>query len=228
MAAPSYAGTILVLGDSLSAAFGMAPERGWVHLLRKQLNPTAGQHRVINASISGETTAGGAARLGRLLERHQPTVVIIELGGNDGLRGVALRDSRVQLEFMIDLALRQNADVLLLGMRLPPNYGPTYTSRFLVACLTERNRLHSAPVFLQFGFEPWPVQHIVVYDAIRYLSLGQFNRLPAGNSSKIPEELVCPRNRVRGHDDVVQFRERIVGGNRFGVVAVERGAGNLS
>ena len=70
MAAPSYAGTILVLGDSLSAAFGMAPERGWVHLLRKQLNPTAGQHRVINASISGETTAGGAARLSRLLERH--------------------------------------------------------------------------------------------------------------------------------------------------------------
>ena len=130
MAAPSYAGTILVLGDSLSAAFGMAPERGWVHLLRKQLNPTAGQHRVINASISGETTAGGAARLSRLLERHRPTVVIIELGGNDGLRGVALRDSRAQLEFMIDLALTQNADVLLLGMRLPPNYGPTYTSRF--------------------------------------------------------------------------------------------------
>ena len=113
MAAPSYAGTILVLGDSLSAAFGMAPERGWVHLLRKQLNPTAGQHRVINASISGETTAGGAARLSRLLERHRPTVVIIELGGNDGLRGVALRDSRTQLEFMIDLALTQNADVLL-------------------------------------------------------------------------------------------------------------------
>ena len=94
MAAPSYAETILVLGDSLSAAFGMAPERGWVHLLRTQLNSTEGQHRVINASISGETTAGGAARLGRLLERHRPTAVIIELGGNDGLRGMALRDIR--------------------------------------------------------------------------------------------------------------------------------------
>ena len=150
MAAPSYAGTILVLGDSLSAAFGMAPERGWVHLLRKQLNPTAGQHRVINASISGETTAGGAARLSRLLERHRPTVVIIELGGNDGLRGVALRDSRVQLEFMIDLALRQNADVLLLGMRLPPNYGPTYTSRFeaMYSSLAKEYAIRHIPFFL--------------------------------------------------------------------------------
>ena len=150
MAAPSYAGTILVHGDSLSAAFGMAPERGWVHLLRKQLNPTAGQHRVINASISGETTAGGAARLSRLLERHRPTVVIIELGGNDGLRGVALRDSRAQLEFMIDLALTQNADVLLLGMRLPPNYGPTYTSRFeaMYSSLAKEYAIRHIPFFL--------------------------------------------------------------------------------
>ena len=150
MAAPSHAGTILVLGDSLSAAFGMAPERGWVHLLRKQLNPTAGQHRVINASISGETTAGGAARLSRLLERHRPTVVIIELGGNDGLRGVALRDSRAQLEFMIDLALTQNADVLLLGMRLPPNYGPTYTSRFeaMYSSLAKEYAIRHIPFFL--------------------------------------------------------------------------------
>ena len=150
MAAPSYAGTILVLGDSLSAAFGMAPERGWVHLLRKQLNSTAGQHRVINASISGETTAGGAARLSRLLERHRPTVVIIELGGNDGLRGVALRDSRAQLEFMIDLALTQNADVLLLGMRLPPNYGPTYTSRFeaMYSSLAKEYAIRHIPFFL--------------------------------------------------------------------------------
>ena len=150
MAAPSHAGTILVLGDSLSAAFGMAPERGWVHLLRKQLNPTAGQHRVINASISGETTAGGAARLSHLLERHRPTVVIIELGGNDGLRGVALRDSRAQLEFMIDLALTQNADVLLLGMRLPPNYGPTYTSRFeaMYSSLAKEYAIRHIPFFL--------------------------------------------------------------------------------
>ena len=150
MAAPSHAGTILVLGDSLSAAFGMAPERGWVHLLRKQLNPTAGQHRVINASISGETTAGGAARRSRLLERHRPTVVIIELGGNDGLRGVALRDSRAQLEFMIDLALTQNADVLLLGMRLPPNYGPTYTSRFeaMYSSLAKEYAIRHIPFFL--------------------------------------------------------------------------------
>jgi acyl-CoA thioesterase-1 len=150
MAAPSYAETILVLGDSLSAAFGMAPERGWVHLLRTQLNSTEGQHRVINASISGETTAGGAARLGRLLERHRPTAVIIELGGNDGLRGMALRDSRVQLEFMINLALTQNADVLLLGMRLPPNYGPTYTAQFeaMYSTLAEAYAIRHIPFFL--------------------------------------------------------------------------------
>ena len=150
MAAPSYAETILVLGDSLSAAFGMAPERGWVHLLRTQLNSPEGQHRVINASISGETTAGGAARLGRLLERHRPTAVIIELGGNDGLRGMALRDSRVQLGFMINLALTQNADVLLLGMRLPPNYGPTYTAQFeaMYSTLAEEYAIRHIPFFL--------------------------------------------------------------------------------
>ena len=150
MAAPTYAETILVLGDSLSAAFGMAPERGWVHLLRTRLNPTPGQHRVINASISGETTAGGAARLGRLLERHRPTAVIIELGGNDGLRGMALRDSRVQLGFMINLALTQNADVLLLGMRLPPNYGPTYTTQFeaMFSTLAEEYAIRHIPFFL--------------------------------------------------------------------------------
>lgn len=150
MAAPSYAETILVLGDSLSAAFGMAPERGWVHLLRTQLNSTEGQHRVINASISGETTAGGAARLGRLLERHRPAAVIIELGGNDGLRGMALRDSRLQLGFMINLALTQNADVLLLGMRLPPNYGPAYTTQFeaMFSTLAEEYAIRHIPFFL--------------------------------------------------------------------------------
>jgi acyl-CoA thioesterase-1 len=150
MAAPTYAETILVLGDSLSAAFGMAPERGWVHLLRTQLNPTPGQHRVINASISGETTAGGAARLGRLLERHRPSAVIIELGGNDGLRGMALRDSRVQLGFMINLALTKNTDVLLLGMRLPPNYGPTYTAQFeaMFSTLAEEYAIRHIPFFL--------------------------------------------------------------------------------
>ena len=150
MAAPTYAETILVLGDSLSAAFGMAPERGWVHLLRTQLNSTEGQHRVINASISGETTAGGAARLGRLLERHRPAAVIIELGGNDGLRGMALRDSRLQLGFMINLALTQNADVLLLGMRLPPNYGPAYTTQFeaMFSTLAEEYAIRHIPFFL--------------------------------------------------------------------------------
>ena len=160
MAAPSYAETILVLGDSLSAAFGMAPERGWVHLLRTQLNSTEGQHRVINASISGETTAGGAARLGRLLERHRPTAVIIELGGNDGLRGMALRDSRVQLGFMINLALTQNADVLLLGMRLPPNYGPTYTAQFeaMYSTLAEEYAIRHIPFFLD-GVAQTPSLH---------------------------------------------------------------------
>ncbi|RRQ21079.1 arylesterase [Thiohalobacter thiocyanaticus] len=121
---------ILVLGDSISAAYGMELEQGWVHLLQQRLRDQGYPHRVVNASISGETTAGGAARLPALLQEHTPCLVVIELGGNDGLRGLGLQQSRDNLAGMTERAQAAGARVLLLGMRLPPNYGPAYTDAF--------------------------------------------------------------------------------------------------
>lgn len=118
--------TILVFGDSLSAAYGIPRESGWVSLLQRQLP----KHRVVNASVSGETTAGGLTRLPDILAAHRPHLTIIELGANDGLRGLPLRQTTRNLETMIDLAKQQGSAVLLVGMRLPPNYGPAYTRQF--------------------------------------------------------------------------------------------------
>lgn len=118
--------TILVFGDSLSAAYGIPRESGWVSLLQRQLP----KHRVVNASVSGETTAGGLTRLPDILAAHRPHLTIIELGANDGLRGLPLRETTRNLETMIDLAKQQGSAVLLVGMRLPPNYGPAYTRQF--------------------------------------------------------------------------------------------------
>jgi acyl-CoA thioesterase-1 len=118
--------TILVFGDSLSAAYGIPRESGWVNLLRKRLPG----YQVVNASVSGETTAGGLTRLPGVLAAHRPRFTILELGANDGLRGLPLAESRRNLEAMVDLAKRQGGKVLLVGMRLPPNYGPAYMARF--------------------------------------------------------------------------------------------------
>ena len=120
---------ILVLGDSISAAYGIAVEQGWVALLQQRLVTQAPQWRVINASISGETTSGGIARLKALLARHQPNILVIELGGNDALRGTPLATIRANLKQMLTLGAAHEAEVLLLGMRIPPNYGP-YAKRF--------------------------------------------------------------------------------------------------
>ncbi|HSH28731.1 MAG TPA: arylesterase [Thiohalobacter sp.] len=121
---------ILVLGDSISAAYGMELEQGWVHLLQQRLHLEGYPHRVVNASVSGETTAGGLARLPDLLQTHAPDVVILELGGNDGLRGLAMRETRANLARMISLSRQEDARVVLLGMKLPPNYGAVYTGAF--------------------------------------------------------------------------------------------------
>lgn len=118
--------TLLVFGDSLSAAYGIARESGWVSLLQQHLP----KYRVVNASVSGETTAGGLTRLPGVLKAHRPQLTIIELGANDGLRGLPPRDTARNLEAMIDLAQGQGSAVLLVGMRLPPNYGPGYIARF--------------------------------------------------------------------------------------------------
>jgi acyl-CoA thioesterase-1 len=142
--------TILVLGDSLSAAYGMRLDQGWVALLQGRLKSQGYGHRVINASASGETTGGALARLPRALEKHGPAIVVIELGGNDGLRGLPLADVRGNFEALIRLSREAGAQVLLVGMRIPPNYGPTYTTGFheLYGDLAREHRLPLVPFFL--------------------------------------------------------------------------------
>ena len=122
-----------MFGDSLSAAYGIAQSRGWVALLAERLKRERPDYSVANASISGETTAGGAARFARALEQHKPAVVILELGANDGLRGLPVAEMEKNLAAMIGASKRAGARVLLVGMRVPPNYGPEYTRDFAAA-----------------------------------------------------------------------------------------------
>lgn len=126
----AYAGTVLVVGDSISAAFGLDTRQGWVALLEKRLIEQGFDHQVVNASISGDTSAGGAARLPALLTEHQPELVIIELGGNDGLRGQPPVQLQQNLAAMVEQSQKVGAKVLILGMQLPPNYGVRYTTAF--------------------------------------------------------------------------------------------------
>ncbi|MFT7492297.1 MAG: acyl-CoA thioesterase-1, partial [Pseudohongiellaceae bacterium] len=122
--------TILVLGDSISAGYGIDKQQGWVALLEEQLMEEYPQYTVVNASISGETTSGGANRLQPLLDKHMPNIVILELGGNDGLRGAPIKLMTQNLTYMITLSQEAGAKVLLLGMRIPPNYGQRYSELF--------------------------------------------------------------------------------------------------
>jgi acyl-CoA thioesterase-1 len=122
--------TILVFGDSLSAAFGIRPEQGWVVLLETRLRTQGYGYEVVNASVSGETTSGGLERLPRALQLHQPGTVILELGANDGLRGLPLDAMRDNLSHMVHMAQAKGAHVLLVGIQIPPNYGPRYTEEF--------------------------------------------------------------------------------------------------
>jgi acyl-CoA thioesterase-1 len=122
--------TIVILGDSLSAAFGMELSESWPSLLQQRLDEHGHAYRVFNSSITGETTQGGLTRLPRLLEQHEPAVVIVELGGNDGLRGLPLDVTRANLAAMIEQSLAAGARVVLAEMRIPPNYGRTYTEKF--------------------------------------------------------------------------------------------------
>lgn len=121
---------ILVMGDSISAAYGIQREQGWVYLLQQRLQENGSAWQVVNASVSGETTGGGLARLPQALEAHQPSLVIIELGGNDGLRGYPISRVRDNLLNMVELSLSKPRQVLLVGMQIPPNYGPRYTRSF--------------------------------------------------------------------------------------------------
>lgn len=147
----AVAGTLLVVGDSISAAFGLDSRQGWVAMLQERLRKEGFEHSVVNASISGDTSAGGAARLSALLAEHKPELVIIELGGNDGLRGQPPAQLQQNLASMIDASQASAAKVLLLGMRLPPNYGARYTSAFaqVFADLAEQKQVALVPFFLE-------------------------------------------------------------------------------
>jgi acyl-CoA thioesterase I len=122
--------SILVFGDSLSAAYGISQARGWVALLAERVKRERPDYIVANASISGETTSGGAARIAKALSQHKPAVVIVELGANDGLRGLPLAQMKKNLAAMIEQSQKAGARVVLVGMKLPPNYGPEYTQGF--------------------------------------------------------------------------------------------------
>jgi acyl-CoA thioesterase-1 len=129
-ASASAAQTIVVVGDSLSSGYGLTAEQSWVAMLRERLDAEGYGYEVVNASIAGDTSAGGLARLPRLLAERSPAVVVIELGGNDGLRGQPVEVLRANLAKMIELSQRRGARVLLTGMQIPPNYGPAYTHAF--------------------------------------------------------------------------------------------------
>jgi acyl-CoA thioesterase I len=121
---------ILIVGDSLSAAYGIPVEHGWVSLLQQRLDSEGYPYRIVNASISGDTTANARARLPPALASHEPAVVLLEVGGNDGLRGLSLTEMKNNLAAMITSAREAGAQVMLVGVQLPPNYGPRYTQRF--------------------------------------------------------------------------------------------------
>jgi len=151
--------TILVFGDSISAGYGLPVGKGWVALLRAKLEREGYGYRVVNASVSGETTAGGLDRLPRALALHRPRILILELGGNDGLRALPVAPMRANLERMVRLARAAGATVLLLGMRIPPNYGPEYAGAFQRA-FTRIARTDSLP------FVPFLLQGIALRPAL--------------------------------------------------------------
>lgn len=141
---------ILVFGDSLSAAYGIPKEKGWVNLLAQRIKDKQLPYEVANASVSGETTAGGLSRLPAVLQQFKPSIVVIELGANDGLRGLPLDAMKHNLEKMIQASKQINAQVVLLGMFIPPNYGPKYTNGFKAVYLdlSEKYKTPFVPFFL--------------------------------------------------------------------------------
>ena len=150
---------ILVLGDSLSAGYGLKAGEGWVDLLQRRLADRGYPHRVVNASITGDTTRGGLARLPRALTIHDPSILIIELGGNDGLRGIPVDEFRGNLERMIELGEAAGAEVVVAGIRLPPNYGPGYSKKFQDAQAAAASNVAFVPFILEgVALEPGMMQ----------------------------------------------------------------------
>ena len=151
MAQNAAAGTVLIVGDSISAAFGLDTRQGWVALLEKRLRDEGFDDKVVNASVSGDTSAGGQARLPALLSAHKPSLVVLELGGNDGLRGQLPAQLQQNLASMIDKSRAAGAKVLLLGKQLPPNYGARYTKAFaqVYSDLARDKNVPLEPFFLE-------------------------------------------------------------------------------
>ena len=151
---PAFASakTILILGDSLSAGYGIDAKQGWVNLLQQRLDQQyPKQHKVVNASVSGETTSGALARLPKLLQTYQPEIVVIELGGNDGLRGHPPQMIQKNLAQLVQLSQKQKASVLLFGMKIPPNYGTAYSSAFEknYKVVSQQYKVKLLPFFLE-------------------------------------------------------------------------------
>jgi acyl-CoA thioesterase I len=147
----------LVFGDSASAAYGLAQARGWVALLGERLKRERPDYIVVNASISGETSAGGLARINRVLEQHKPAIVVLELGGNDGLRGLPIAEMKKNLAAIIERSQKTGARVLLVGVRIPPNYGLEYSESFAAAYpeLAKRYKTAVVPYLMEgFGHRP--------------------------------------------------------------------------
>ena len=147
----SFAKTIMILGDSLSAGYGINPQQGWVFLLQQRLNQQfPKQHNVVNASVSGETTSGALARFPKLLQSHKPDIVVIELGGNDGLRGQPPQMIQKNLAQLIQQSQKSQATVILLGMKIPPNYGAAYSQAFEKNYLTlsQQYKVKMHPFFM--------------------------------------------------------------------------------
>ena len=142
---------ILIVGDSLSAGYGIDLRTGWVALLQKRLKEKGYPHQLVNASISGDTSASALARLSGSLKRHRPEIVIIEIGGNDGLQGLSAESMQTNIQKMVTQARKQGAKVVLLGMRLPPNYGPAYTEKFFSVYqrIAEEQGAPLVPFFLE-------------------------------------------------------------------------------
>ena len=183
--------TVVVLGDSLSAGYGIKVQEGWVALLSQRLASEGYGYKVVNASVSGETTQGGLSRLPRVLELHKPDIVIVELGGNDGLRGLPLATSHENLRRAIELARGTKARVLLVGMMIPPNYGERYAREFrdMFTTLATKYSLALVPFLLdRVALEPGLMQA----DGIHANAKGQPQMLE-NVWSKLKPMLVAPR-----------------------------------
>ncbi len=144
--------TIMIVGDSLSAGYGIQPQQGWVYLLQKRLDQQyPKQHKVVNASVSGETTSGALARLPKLLQTHKPQIVVIELGGNDGLRGQPPQMIQKNLGQLVQISQQAKAQVIIFGMKIPPNYGTAYSKAFEnnYKIVSQQYKVKLLPFFLE-------------------------------------------------------------------------------